>query len=122
MKKSSFAALLLGVVSGVLFALGLCMALIEDWQSRGEGIVLGCAGLALGALTIWLWRRMEHRPPLALSKRAAARLAVRILGTLAFGGGMCLCLVWERLAAGIAVGLAGILLLLCEIPLVKGLR
>ncbi len=30
MKKSTFVAMLLGTVSGVLFALGMCMALIPD--------------------------------------------------------------------------------------------
>lgn len=31
MKKSSFAAMISGTVSGVLFALGMCMALIPEW-------------------------------------------------------------------------------------------
>ena len=31
MKKSSFVAMLMGTISGVLFALGMCMALIPEW-------------------------------------------------------------------------------------------
>lgn len=33
MKKSSFAAMVLGTVSVVLFALGMCMALIPEWNA-----------------------------------------------------------------------------------------
>lgn len=30
MKKSNFVALILGTVSGIFFALGMCMAMIEE--------------------------------------------------------------------------------------------
>ena len=33
MKKSSFVAMILGTVSGILFALGMCMALISEWDA-----------------------------------------------------------------------------------------
>lgn len=44
MKKSSFAAMVLGTVSMVLFALGMCMALIPEWGTFKPGIVFGCVG------------------------------------------------------------------------------
>ena len=53
MKKSSFVALLLGTVSGVLFALGMCMALISEWNSFRPGVVLSGAGLLLGTLALY---------------------------------------------------------------------
>lgn len=50
MKKSSFITLILGTVSGVLFALGMCMALIPEWNAFRPGVVFGCLGavMALG--------------------------------------------------------------------------
>ena len=51
MKKSSFVALLLGTVSGVLFALGMCMALLPEWNAFAQGVILGVVGLVLGAIT-----------------------------------------------------------------------
>ena len=51
MKKSSFAALLPGTVSGLLFALGMCMALIPDWNMLRPGAALGCAGAVLGLVS-----------------------------------------------------------------------
>ena len=59
MKKSSFVAMLLGIVSGVLFALGMCMALIPEWNSFKPGVVFGCAGILLGLVTIAIWRKTD---------------------------------------------------------------
>ena len=35
---------------------------------------------------------------------------------------MCLTMVWSNMIAGIAIGLVGIILLLCLIPLTKGFK
>lgn len=122
MKKSSFVAMLLGTVSGVLFALGMCMALVAEWNCFRPGVVFGCAGLVLGVVTVLVWRRMEHKQPLRLSGRTVLAVAAAIAGALALGVGMCFSMVWDRLVLGILIGLAGILLLLCLIPLTKGLK
>ena len=52
MKKSSLTAMVLGTVSGVLFALGICMALIPEWEAFVPGIICGCVGLLLGIITL----------------------------------------------------------------------
>lgn len=122
MKKSSFVALLLGTVSGVFFALGMCMAMIPEWNSFRPGVVLGCAGLVLGLVTILVWRKMEHKQPVHISGKALLTIAFGILGTLALGVGMCFCMVWDKMVFGILLGLGGIVLLLCLIPLTKGIQ
>lgn len=122
MKKSSFVALLLGTVSGVFFALGMCMAMIPEWNSFRPGVVLGCAGLVLGLVTILVWRKMEHKQPVHVSGKALLTIAFGILGTLALGVGMCFCMVWDKMVFGIRLGLGGIVLLLCLIPLTKGIQ
>lgn len=122
MKKSSFVALLLGTVSGVFFALGMCMAMIPEWNSFRPGVVLGCAGLVLGLVTILVWRKMEHKQPVHVSGKALLTIAFGILGTLTLGVGMCFCMVWDKMVFGILLGLGGIVLLLCLIPLTKGIQ
>ena len=52
MKKSSYFALVMGTVSGVMFALGMCMALVEEWAMLKGGVILGGAGLLLGLVTL----------------------------------------------------------------------
>ena len=104
------------------FALGMCMAMIPEWNSFRPGVVLGCAGLVLGLVTILVWRKMEHKQPVHISGKALLTIAFGILGTLELGVGMCFCMVWDKMVFGIALGLGGIVLLLCLIPLTKGIQ
>ena len=47
MKKENFVSLILGTVGGILFALGMCMCLLPDWNAFKPGLVTGVIGLAL---------------------------------------------------------------------------
>lgn len=122
MKKSNFVAMILGTVSGVLFALGMCMALIPEWNAFKLGIVFGCVGLVLGLITLLIWRRMEHKEPIKISVKTVLTALVGIAGALALGVGMCFTMVWEKMVMGIIIGLLGIIILLCLIPLTKGIE
>ena len=122
MKKSNFVAMLLGTVSGMLFALGMCMVLISEWNSFKVGIVFGFAGMVLGLITVAVWRKMEHKKPFHISGKAVLGIIVGTLGVLALGAGMCLSMVWGKMGFGIVIGLAGIVVLLGLIPLIKGIK
>lgn len=122
MKKSSFVAMLLGTVSGVLFALGMCMALLPEWNSFRPGIVFGCAGILMGLVTVIVWRKMEGKRPVSVSGKGILTVAAGIVGALLLGVGMCFSMVWDKIAAGILIGVSGIVILLCLIPLTKGMK
>ena len=122
MKKSSFTALLLGTLSGVLFAIGMCMALIAEWNAFTPGVVLGCAGVVLGVATMLIWRKMEHKAPCHLSGRHVRAVLLGVAGALLLGVGMCFCMVWQRMLPGMLIGVAGIVLLVCLVPLLKGVK
>lgn len=122
MKKSSFVAMIMGTVSGVLFALGMCMALIPEWGAFRPGIVFGCVGLLLGLVTVVIWRKMEHKAPIRFPAKTILAAVVGVIGALALGVGMCFCMVWDKMVIGIIIGLAGIAILLCLVPLIKGLK
>lgn len=122
MKKSSFVALVLGTVSGVLFALGMCMAMLPEWNAFKPGVIFGCVGLILGLVTVIVWRKMEGKQPIRFSGKAVLTAIVGIVGALALGVGMCFCMVWGKMALGIVIGLMGIVALLALIPLTKGLK
>lgn len=61
MEKCSFVALIMGMVSGVLFALGMCMAVLPEWNASREGMILGSLGIVLGVITLPVWRKMEKK-------------------------------------------------------------
>lgn len=122
MKKSSFVAMMLGTVSAVFFALGMCMALLPEWNAFKPGIVLGVIGIVLGLITLIVWRKMEHKAPIKLKGRVVGLTIYGILGALILGAGMCLCMVWGQFVIGTIVGLVGILMLLSFIPIMKGIK
>jgi len=122
MKKSSFTAMVLGTVSVVLFALGMCMALIPEWNAFKPGVIFGCVGLLLGLITLIVWRRMEHKEPLHITGKTVLTIVVGVVGALALGVGMCFSMVWGKMIMGVVIGLVGIVVLLCLIPLTKGIK
>lgn len=122
MKKSSFVAMVLGTVSVVLFALGMCMAIIPEWNAFRPGIIFGCVGLLLAFITLIVWRRMEHKEPIRISGKTVLTVIIGVVGALGLGIGMCFIMVWGKMAMGVVIGLIGIVVLLCLIPLTKGIK
>lgn len=122
MKKSSYFALVMGTVSGVLFSLGMCMALVEEWAMLRQGVIVGGIGLILALVTLLIWRRMEHKEPIKVSGKVVVRVVYAVVAALLLGVGLSLCLVMEKYILGTVIGLAGIVMLLGLIPMVKGLK
>lgn len=122
MKKSNFAALILGTISGVFFALGMCMALIPEWNMRNQGIVSGVIGMILALITVGIWRKMEGKSPIKVSGKTIGATLLGVVGALLLGVGMCLSMVFAKMVLGIVIGIVGIVVLLMLIPLLKGLH
>ncbi len=122
MKKSGFVALILGTVSGMLFALGMCMALLPEWDAFTEGVVFGAIGIVLGVITALIWRKMEDKKMPKMNAKNVFRTIYAVIGALILGAGMCMCLVWEQIIWGTLVGLLGIIMLIALIPMIKGIK
>ena len=122
MKKSTFVAMILGTIGGILFALGMCMALIPEWNAFQPGVIMGVAGAAVLLIMVLVWRKMENKEPIKLSGKTIGATLIGIVGALLFGVGMCLTMVWSNMVVGIIVGIIGIVVLLCLIPFIRGLK
>ena len=122
MKKSSFVALVMGTVSGVLFALGMCMALLPEWDSFTEGVIFGAVGMVLGMITALVWCKMENKKMPKISGKNVFRAIYATIAVLVLGLGLCMCLVWQQIVWGTLVGLLGIIMLISLIPMIKGIR
>ena len=123
MKKENFISLILGTAGGMLFALGMCMTLLPEWNTFKEGIAMGAAGLIVLLVMVLVRRKMLGKAPIRISGKTIGATLLGIFGALTLGVGMCMCMVWEGLMIqGILVGILGIVLLLCLIPLCKGLE
>lgn len=122
MKKENFVSLILGTVGGILFAIGMCMCLLPEWNAFTQGVAVAVIGMAVLLAMLIVRRRMEGKPAIELNGKAVGTVLLGIVGALVLGVGMCLVMVWEMTLPGILVGVVGIILLLCLIPVVKGLK
>ena len=122
MKKSSFVALILGTISGVLFSLGMCMALLPEWNAFSQGIGFGVAGIAFAVVTTLVWFKMEKKSLPKINGKNFLRAVYGVVSALILGVGLCLCLVLEKIVIGTLVGLLGIIMLIALIPMIKGIK
>lgn len=123
MSKKNFISLILGTIGGIFFALGMCMAVLPEWNAFTQGIVIGCVGLVVLLVMLIVRRKMEGKPVFVkLSGKTIGTIVLGVAGAMVFGIGMCMVMVWDMLVWGVVIGLVGIVLLLCLIPLIKGIQ
>ena len=124
MKKENFVTLILGTIGGILFAIGMCMCLLPEWNAFTQGVVVAAVGAVVLLAMFLVRRKMEGKPVIVkLSGKTIGGILLGIAGALMLGVGMCMVMVWEGLMIwGIIVGVVGIILLLFLIPLCKGLK
>ena len=122
MKKKDFVTLIMSVVGGILFALGMCMALLPEWGAMTQGVVMGVVGLVVLLAMLLVRRKMDGKPAIVFNGKAIATTLFGVLATVVFGVGMCMTMVWNMMGPGIVVGIVGIILLICLIPICKGLK
>ena len=122
MSKKNFVSLIFATVGGILFALGMCMALLPEWNAFTPGVVVGAVGAVILLVMVMVRRKMSGKPAIVFNGRAIAITLLGVAGAIILGVGMCMTMVWSMMIPGIVVGIVGIVLLLFLIPLVKGLK
>lgn len=122
MKKKNFITLVLAVVGGLLFGLGMCMCLLPEWDAFAPGVAAAALGAVVLLALVLIRRKMDGKPAVKLNVKTVGIVLYAALSVLVFGAGMCLVMVWDMLPWGIAAGIAGIVLLLGLIPMCRGLK
>jgi len=123
MEKKNFVALVMGVVGGLLFALGMCMCLLPEWNMFIIGVVCGAIGAVVLLITALVYRKMSGKAPIKVNAKTILKVLYGIVAFLIFGAGMGMVLAFEgMMIVGIIVGIVGIVMLLCLIPMCFGLK
>lgn len=122
MQKKNFVSMILGTIGGILFALGMCMCLLPEWGAFGPGVFIAAVGAVVLLVMVFVRRKMEGKPAVHWSGKAVGTALLGVAGALVLGVGMCMTMIWNMLVPGILIGIVGIVLLLCLIPLIKGLK
>lgn len=110
MSKKNFTSLILGTIGGVLFALGMCMAMIPEWNAFKPGIVLGVVGAVILLVMLMVRRKMEGKLgsmiyPYVIAARSMADMAVTDgrQGNIDAASRMLLSGGWIALLAGVVI-------------------
>lgn len=123
MKKENFVTLVMSTIGGLIFALGMCMALLPEWDAFTPGVVCGVIGAVILLAMVIVRRKMTNAPAVKVSGKTVGIVVYGVVSTLVFGVGMCMTMVWDGLMIwGIIVGIVGIALLLGLIPMIKGIK
>ena len=122
MQKKDFVTLIMSTVGGILFALGMCMALLPEWNDMAPGIVTGAIGAVILLAMILVRRKMDGKPAIVFNGKIIGTTLLGVAGAIILGVGMCMTMVWGMMISGVIVGIVGIVALLCLIPVIKGLK
>ena len=122
MKKNQFITLIACVVAGLIFALGMCMCLLPEWNAFTPGVVLTAIGGVILAIMgiIALVKNNKNRQP--INWKMVGKISFGVIAALIFGLGMCMIMVWNLMLWGIIVGIVGIIMLLFLIPMFLGFK
>lgn len=123
MSRKKFVTLLLGFIGGILFALGMCMCLISEWNAFLPGIAVGAAGVIVLLILLIVRRRQQGKPAHFMECKSNGSDSPRDFWRFGLGGwnvheyGM-----GRADDSGILVGILGLALLFFLIPLLRGLK
>ena len=122
MKKNQFIILVIYVVAGLLFSLGMCMSLIPEWNLFELGVVTtAIGGIALICLTTIIYIN-NYQGKKNINWKMVGKIAYAVLASLILGLGMTMVMVWNLMVWGLIVGVLGVIMLLFIIPMFFGFK
>ena len=96
MKKETLIEIILGTIGGLIFAIGMCMCLVAEWNMLKTGIIVGVIGFIILLAIIPVYRKShpkkQHGP---INWGIVATWTVGVVGSLILGFGMSKIMVGE---------------------------
>ena len=128
MKKDTLLEIILGTIGGLVFAIGMCMALVEDWDMLVPGIITGVIGFIILLCIIPVYRKTH--PKKVSNKKTdwgiVLTFVVGIVGSLIMGFGMSKIMVDTPdkmdLIIGMITGVVGLLICVLNYPIYSYLK
>lgn len=123
MKKETLLEIILGTIGGLIFALGMCMGLIPEWNMLKEGIIVGIIGFIILLCIIPIYRK--NHPKTKVNKKTdwgiIATWIIGVVGSLVMGYGMSKVMVGEAdktdMIIGIITGIIGLIICVLNYPI-----
>ena len=127
MKKETLLEIILGTIGGLVFAVGMTMILVPEWNILKQGIVVGVVGFIILLCIIPVYRshhqRIEHTP---INWGIVFAWIIGIIGALIMGFGMSKVMVGDpnsqELIMGISTGIVGLIICVLDYPIYAYLK
>lgn len=121
MKKETLLEIILGTIGGLVFAIGMCMCLIPEWNMFTQGVIVSIVGFIILLLIIPVYRsshpKKAHKP---INWGIAIAWIIGIVGSLIMGFGMSKIMVDEAnksdMILGIVTGVIGLIICVLNYP------
>lgn len=106
MKKETLQEIILGTIGGLIFAIGMCMCLIPEWELFKSGVIVSIIGFVILLLIIPLYRKSHPKKEYkCIDKGLLATWSIGIIGALIMGYGMSKVMVGDANTSNIVIGL-----------------
>ena len=108
MKKETLLEIILGTIGGLVFAIGMCMCLIPEWNMFKAGVITTIIGFIILLCIIPVYRKAnpkkekEHKP---INWGIVLTLTIGVIGVLIMGFGMSKIMVGNASTADMIIGL-----------------
>ena len=121
MKKDTLLEIILGTIGGLVFAIGMCMTLIPEWDLFNLGVVITVIGFILLLCIIPVYRsthpKKQHAP---INWGIVFTWIIGVVGALIMGFGISKVMIdapsQSELILGIVVGIIGLLICVLNYP------
>ena len=123
MKKETLLEIILGTIGGLIFAIGMCMCLLPEWNMFKAGVITTIVGFIILLCIIPVYRAAH--PKKAKEKKPTdwgiiLTWTVGVVGSLIMGFGMSKILVGDASASdmivGIITGVVGLVICVLNYP------
>ena len=128
MKKETLLEIILGTIGGLIFAIGMCMCLIPEWDLFTAGVVVSIIGFIILLCIIPIYRK-EHPKKVSNNKTdwgLVLTWIIGIVGALIMGFGMSKIMVdsLEKMdmIIGMITGVVGLLICVLNYPIYSYLK
>lgn len=121
MKKETLLEIILGTIGGLIFAIGMCMCLLPEWNLFTPGVVTTIIGFIILLCIIPVYRKAHPRKPQGpINWGLVLTFIVGILGSLIMGYGMSKVMIEgatkSDMIVGIITGVVGLIICVLNYP------
>jgi len=122
MKKETLLEIIIGTIGGLIFAVGMCMCLIPEWNMFKAGIIVSIVGVIVLLFIIPIYRKNHpkkvHGP---INWGIIMAWVIGVIGALVMGFGMSKVMVdgasSTEMLIGIITGVVGLLVCVLDYPI-----